>query len=151
MEDLPICPDAPPTLFETDRFLTIARHAPGATAVHGGRGGLGAAATLIVVHLISGHGFPSKAAIAWMRMIHPTALLTAHGTFLRTHEAGAGRRRQFSHTFSVRTGGADSEAAAAALAAVTEEEGGVPSLGSASLAHWRNSVGVAGGTAAGIL
>ena len=124
MEDLPICPDAPPTLFETDRFLTIARHSPGATAVHAGRGGLGAAGTLIVVHLISSHGFRSEAAIAWVRMIHPAALLTAHGTFLRAHEAGAGRRRQFSHTFSVRTGGADSEAALAAVAALSVAEEG---------------------------
>ena len=124
MEDLPLRGGATPTLSEADRFLAVARLAPNAVAVHGGRGGLGAVGTLIVVHLISGHGFPSEAAIAWVRMIHPAALLTAHGTFLRAHEAGAGRRRQFSHTFSVRTGGADSEAALAAVAALSVAEEG---------------------------
>ena len=124
MEDLPLRGGVTPTLSEADRFLAVARLAPNAVAVHGGVGGLGTVGTLIAAHLISGHGFPSEAAIAWVRMIHPAALLTAHGTFLRAHEAGAGRRRQFSHTFSVRTGGADSEAALAAVAALSVAEEG---------------------------
>ena len=116
MEDLPLRGGATPTLSEADRFLAVARLAPNAVAVHGGRGGLGAVGTLIVVHLISGHGFPSEAAIAWVRMIHPAALLTAHRAFLRAHEATMCRRR-FSHSFSQRAGASGGAATAAASAA----------------------------------
>ena len=128
MEDLPLRGGVTPTLSEADRFLAVARLAPNAVAVHGGVGGLGTVGTLIAAHLISGHGFPSEAAIAWVRMIHPAALLTAHRAFLRAHEAAV-FRRSFSHSFSQRaplragaSGGAAMAAAQAAAAAADAEE-----------------------------
>ena len=63
-------------------------------AVHGGAGlGLGAAGTLIAAHLISGHGFLAADAIAWVRLVHPAALPSAHQRFLRDSEDRALRRR----------------------------------------------------------
>ena len=125
MEDLPLRGGVTPTLSEADRFLAVARLAPNAVAVHGGVGGLGTVGTLIAAHLISGHGFPSEAAIAWVRMIHPAALLTAHRAFLRAHEAAMCRRR-FSHSFSTRAGALGGAAmtttAQAAAAAAGAEE-----------------------------
>ena len=81
-----------PTMAEIDRFLAVARHAPGAVAVHGGAGGLGAAGTLIAAHLISAHRFRAKDAVAWVRMIHPAALPPAHRRFLGDVEAHVRRR-----------------------------------------------------------
>ena len=81
-----------PTLAEMDRFLAVARHAPGAVAVHGGAGGLGAAGTLMAAHLISGHRFRAKDAVAWVRMIHPAALPAGHRGFLCEVEAHVRRR-----------------------------------------------------------
>ncbi len=86
-----------PTLAEIDRFLSLARQAPGAVAVHGGPvGGLGAAATLIAAHLIRAHRFLAKNAIAWIRMIHPDALPAPHQRFLRASEAEVRRHRHYS-------------------------------------------------------
>ena len=88
VEDLPLDADCGvPTLSEIDRFLSLARHSPGAIAVHGDADGLGAAGTLIAAHLISAHRFRAKDAIAWVRMIHPAALPPAHQRFLRDNEA----------------------------------------------------------------
>lgn len=100
VEDLPLDDDAVPTLGEVDRFLAVVRFAPGAVAVHGGRGGLGAAGTLIAAHLISGHGFLAADAIAWVRLIHPAALPSAHQRFLRDNEARVLRHRRLSHSFT---------------------------------------------------
>jgi hypothetical protein len=87
VEDLPLDADSCiPTLAWIDRFLALARHAPGAIAVHGGPDGLGAAGTLIAAHLISAHQFRAKDAIAWVRMIHPAALPPAHQCFIREKE-----------------------------------------------------------------
>jgi hypothetical protein len=86
-----------PTLAEIDRFLSLARHASGAVAVHGGAGGgLGAAGTLIAAHLIREHRFRAKDAIAWVRMIHPDALPAPHQRFLRAAEADVRRPRHHS-------------------------------------------------------
>jgi hypothetical protein len=76
-----------PTLAQIDRFLAVARHAPGAVAVHGGPGGLGAAGTLMAAHLISGHRFRAADAVAWVRMVHPAALPAGRRGFLRDVEA----------------------------------------------------------------
>jgi hypothetical protein len=103
VEELPLDEDAVPTLAEVDRFLAVVRFAPGAVAVHGGRGGLGAAGTLIAAHLISGHGFLAADAIAWVRLVHPAALPSAHQRFLRDNEARVLRRhRLLSHSFAGR-------------------------------------------------
>jgi hypothetical protein len=102
VEELPLDDDAVPTFAEVDRFLAMVRYAPGAVAVHGGRGGLGAAGTLIAAHLISGHGFLAADAIAWVRLIHPAALPSAHQRFLRENEARVLRHRLLSHSFGGR-------------------------------------------------
>ena len=123
VEDLPLDDDAVPTFAEVDRFLAVVRFAPGAVAVHGGADGLGAAGTLIAAHLISGHGFMAADAIAWVRLIHPAALPSAHQRFLRDNEARVRRNRLLSHSFAGRhaappsssAGAASSEVAALAL------------------------------------
>jgi hypothetical protein len=112
VEDLPLDDDAVPTFAEVDRFLAVVRYAPGAVAVHGGRGGLGAAGTLIAAHLISGHGFLAAGAIAWVRLIHPAALPSAHQRFLRDNEARVRRHRLLSHSFAARRAGPPSAGAA---------------------------------------
>jgi hypothetical protein len=108
VEDLPLLDDGGvPTLAEIDRFLLLARHAPGAVAVHGGAGGgLGAAGTLIAAHLIRAHRFRAKDAIAWVRMIHPDALPVPHQRFLRSAEADVRRQRHYSMP-SFASGGGD--------------------------------------------
>jgi hypothetical protein len=92
VEDLPL-DSAPPTLAQIDRFISLVRQAPGVVAVHGGPGGLEAAATLIAVWLISAHHFRAAEAVAWVRMAHPAALPTAHQRFLQDTEERL-RRRQ---------------------------------------------------------
>ena len=81
-----------PTLAEMDRFLAVARHAPGAVALHGGSAGLGAAGILIAAHLISAHRFRAKDAVAWVRMVHPAVLPAGHRGFLGLVEAHVRRR-----------------------------------------------------------
>ena len=80
------------TLAAVDRFLTLARSAPGCIAVQcgrgGGNGGAGrdqtgggaagggsdAAARLVVAaHLIRGRGFTAAGALAWTHIAHPAA------------------------------------------------------------------------------
>ena len=77
VEDLPLDGGAELSLAQVDRFLSLVRLAPGAVAVHGGPGGLGAAGTLVAVLLISAHGFGAEEAVAWVRMAHPAALPAA--------------------------------------------------------------------------
>jgi hypothetical protein len=62
-------------LRDVDRFLTLARLAPGAVAVHGAVGtGLGAGGELLVTALlVARHGFDAAAALAWLRIAHPPA------------------------------------------------------------------------------
>ena len=122
VEDLPLDDDAVPTLAEVDRFLAVVRYAPGAVAVHGGRGGLGAAGTLIASHLIGGHGFRAADAIAWVRLIHPAALPSAHQRFLRDNEARVRRHRLHSHSFAGRPA-LDPAAIAAAAAPADPSDG----------------------------
>jgi hypothetical protein len=99
-----------PTLAEIDRFLSLARHASGAVAVHGGAGrGLGAAGTLIAAHLIREHRFLAKDAIAWVRMIHPDALPAPHQRFLRAAEADVRRPRHRSMPSFAAAGGGGEE------------------------------------------
>jgi hypothetical protein len=74
VEDLDLDRGGAPTLSAADRFLSLARRAPGAVAVHGaaGGGGLGAAAgALVAAHLMAEHAFPAGAAVAWLRIAHP--------------------------------------------------------------------------------
>ena len=102
VEDL-LLDAAPPTLAQIDRFLSLARQAPGAIAVHGGPGGLGAAGTLIAVWLISAHRFRAAEALAWVRMAHPAGLPTAHQRFLQDAEERMRRRQglgRISHSFT---------------------------------------------------
>jgi hypothetical protein len=88
VEDLLLDGDGAPTLSAIDRFLSLARRAPGAVAVHGGAGaGLGAAGALIAAHLMGAHAFLAQDAIAWLRMVHPGALPADHQRFLLEHEA----------------------------------------------------------------
>ena len=54
-----------------DRFLTLARLAPGALAIHGDRTGLGLAEALICSLLMREYHFDAKAAVAWISMVHP--------------------------------------------------------------------------------
>jgi hypothetical protein len=60
-------------LHEVDRFLTLARVAPGALGMHGGREvGLGRGGELLVSSLlIKRHAFRARPAIAWLRITHP--------------------------------------------------------------------------------
>jgi hypothetical protein len=71
-----------------DRFLTLARCTPGAIAVHGAGHGLGLVSTMVAAHLISAHGFPARAAVAWLRIASPAAVDSdaAHRTALRELE-----------------------------------------------------------------
>ena len=72
-------PGAPPDgalLRDTDRFLTLARLAPGPVAIHGGPGaaGLGPRAELLAAALlIIRHGLDAAAALAWLSIVHPPA------------------------------------------------------------------------------
>ena len=72
-------PGAPPDgalLRDTDRFLTLARLAPGPVAIHGGPGaaGLGPGAELLAAALlITRHGLDAAAALAWLSIVHPPA------------------------------------------------------------------------------
>ena len=63
-------------LRDVDRFLTLARLAPGAIAIHGDGGpGLGCGGELLVSSLlIKRHGFDARSALAWTRMAHPPAV-----------------------------------------------------------------------------
>jgi hypothetical protein len=57
-----------------DRFLTLARLAPGAIALHGSDpdGSLGASGRLLAeTYLIRAHGFGGPDALAWLLMAHP--------------------------------------------------------------------------------
>ena len=60
-------------LSSADRFLTLARLAPGAVAIHGGDGdGLGDDAELLVSSLlIKDHCFDARSALAWIHLAHP--------------------------------------------------------------------------------
>ena len=60
-------------LRDVDRFLTLARLAPGAIAIHGSDGpALGCGGELLVSSLlIKQHGFDARSALAWTRMAHP--------------------------------------------------------------------------------
>ena len=66
-------------LQEVDRFLTLARLAPGMVGMHGGdEGGLGRGGELLVSSLlIKRHGFRARSALAWLRLTHPSAALPA--------------------------------------------------------------------------
>jgi hypothetical protein len=72
-EDLPLDAAGADLLRVIDRFLALARRAPGAVAVHGGRAGLGAAEPLVAACLITQHGFRAAAAVAWLHIAHPPA------------------------------------------------------------------------------
>jgi hypothetical protein len=65
--------DGPGLLRSIDRFLSLTRRAPGPVAVCGGPGGLGRAAALVAACLVGQHGFPSPAAVAWLRIARPPA------------------------------------------------------------------------------
>ena len=57
-----------------DRFLTLARLAPGPVALHGPGMGLGPwGEMLAAVLLVQRHGFDGRAALAWLRIAHPPA------------------------------------------------------------------------------
>ena len=62
-------------LRDVDRFLTLARLAPSAIAMHGEVGtGLGRGGELLVTSLlVAQHGFDAAAALAWLRIVHPPA------------------------------------------------------------------------------
>ena len=68
-------------LQEADRFLTLARLAPGAIAMHGPGAGLGRGGEVLAAALlVKRHGFRARAALAWLRITHPAA---AHRRELR--------------------------------------------------------------------
>jgi hypothetical protein len=69
-----------------DRFQSLARHVPGAIALHGGPEGLGILGSLVAVHLMSRHGFRAREAVAWVGMVHPVALPAAQQAVLATEE-----------------------------------------------------------------
>ena len=59
---------------DVDRFLTLARLAPGPVAIHGDHAcaGLGTGGELLVsALLIQQHGFDARSALAWTRIVHP--------------------------------------------------------------------------------
>ena len=61
-------------LRDVDRFLTLARLAPGPVAIHGDHAcaGLGTGGELLVsALLIQQHGFDARSALAWTRIVHP--------------------------------------------------------------------------------
>jgi hypothetical protein len=61
-------------LQEVDRFLTLARLAPGMMGIHGADAGLGSGGELLVSSLlIKQHGFRARSALAWLRLTHPAA------------------------------------------------------------------------------
>ena len=109
VEELPVCGDGELSLAEMDRFLSLARLAPGMVAVHGGAGGLGGAGLLVAVWLMSAHEFAAAEALAWVRLAHPAAgaLAAAQRRFLEDNEERmrCGRRGSlghFSHSYSER-------------------------------------------------
>jgi hypothetical protein len=71
--------DAAPAslLRRIDRFLTLAQLAPGAIAIHCDEYGLGPAEVLVSTYLVRRCGFPSSAALAWARMVHPESHVPA--------------------------------------------------------------------------
>lgn len=62
-------------LHDVDRFLTLARLAPGPVAIHGRQGTrLGGGGEVLVSSLLmQRHGFDSRSALAWLRVCHPPA------------------------------------------------------------------------------
>jgi hypothetical protein len=64
-----------------DRLLTLAGATDGLIAIHGGASGagraLGPAAAALASYLVSQHGFPAKAAVAWLRIAAPRQDLSA--------------------------------------------------------------------------
>jgi hypothetical protein len=61
-------------LQQADRFLTLARLAPGMIGIHGADAGLGRGPEMLVASLlIKQHGFRARSALAWLRITHPAA------------------------------------------------------------------------------
>ena len=62
-------------LHDVDRFLTLARLAPGPVAIYGRQGTrLGGGGEVLVSSLLmQRHGFDSRSALAWLRVCHPPA------------------------------------------------------------------------------
>ncbi len=86
-------------LRHVDRFLTLARLAPGAVAIHGGDDvGLGSGGELLVSSLlIKRYGFDARSALAWVRLTHPPAtppLLSFSLVPLATQPIACGRQRR---------------------------------------------------------
>jgi hypothetical protein len=81
VEDMPTMDSTaggPRLLGVLDRFLAVAGAVPGAVALHcdlAGPGGAPVVATLAVAYLTGRLGFQPGAAIAWIRMVHPSLLL----------------------------------------------------------------------------
>ena len=71
--DLVLDPRRPALLLAMDRLLAVSRAAPGPTALYPGHGGAGAACveTLACAWLMTGYGFGSGGAAAWVRMMCP--------------------------------------------------------------------------------
>ena len=71
-------------LHDVDRFLTLARLAPGPVAIHGGAGlGLGCGGELLVSSLlIKRYGFDARSAIAWVRATHAAVTPRSFGLSL---------------------------------------------------------------------
>ncbi len=76
-EDMPL--DGGPNLLRVmDRFLAVAAAADGAIALHYGAGpARGLSCALVASYLVRHGGFSAEAAVAWVRMAHPTLLLPA--------------------------------------------------------------------------
>ena len=79
-EDLPVDGTSPDLLRAMDRFITIAGAAPGAVALHSGPGpARSLAGALVAAYLVRRLGFSAEAAVAWVRMVHPTLLSSSAG------------------------------------------------------------------------
>jgi hypothetical protein len=86
VEELPVEEAGPHHLLgRIDRFLTLTSFAPGPIALHADGVGLGAAEVLVSAYLIRRHAFLARAAIAWVRMVHPAAHVP--GLRFSTHAA----------------------------------------------------------------
>ena len=72
-------------LHRIDRFLTLANLAPGPIVLHSDGTALGPAEVLVSAYLIRQHAFAARAAVAWVRIVHPGAHVP--GLRFKTHPA----------------------------------------------------------------
>ena len=92
-EDMPLDGCNPNLLRTMDRFLAVAAAGQGAIALHSGSGpARGLSGALVAAYLVRHHGFNAEAAVAWIRMVHPSLLLPGAAEAVGAAAAAATRR-----------------------------------------------------------